>query len=90
MELKTVSEDKNVIEIKMRGENHTFCNLIRKELTENEDVEAAAYKIDHPLVSSPVLLVQTSKGTPKKALQLAIDSLRKKTKEYRSVLSKAL
>ncbi len=84
MELKVLKEEKNKIEFEIIGEDHTLCNAIRDELWNEQDVEISAYNIKHPLISNPIMLVETSKGDPKKALQNSILSLKEKIKEIKS------
>ena len=88
MEVQLVQEDKDLIELKIIGEGHTLCNLIRNELCDSDSVSFASYNLKHPLVSSPILAVKTSKGKPRKALLDSIQSLKAKTKEFKSLLSK--
>ena len=83
MELKFLKEEKNKIEFEIIGEDHTLCNAIRDELWNEQDVEISAYNIKHPLISNPVMLVETSKKDPKKALQNSILSLKEKIKEIK-------
>lgn len=83
MEIKILKEEKNKIEFEIIGEDHTFCNAVRDELWNQEDVEISAYNIKHPLISNPVMLVEVSKGDPKKVLQNAVSSLKKKVKEIK-------
>lgn len=80
MEIKILNEDKNRIEFELIGEDHTFCNSLKTELWDHGGVEISAYNIKHPLISNPVMLVETSKGNAKKALQNAVSSLKKKIK----------
>ena len=84
MEIKILKEEKNKIEFEVIGEDHTLCNALRDELWNQEDVEISAYNIKHPLISNPVMLVETSRGDPKKALQNTVSSLKKKIKELKS------
>lgn len=88
MEIKVLNEDKNSIEFELGGENHTFCNLLRKELWESKDVSLASYNYKHPLISSPVFTLRVKSGKPKKLLSDAVDSLKKKTKDLRTQLKK--
>ncbi|MEK6834996.1 MAG: DNA-directed RNA polymerase subunit L [Nanoarchaeota archaeon] len=83
MEIKILKDEKNRIEFEIIGEDHTFCNAVRDELWNQEDVEISAYNIKHPLISNPVMLVEVSKGDPKKALQNTVSSLKKKVKEIK-------
>ncbi|MEK6841197.1 MAG: DNA-directed RNA polymerase subunit L [Nanoarchaeota archaeon] len=83
MEIKILKEEKNRIELEVIGEDHTLCNAIRDELWNQEDVEISAYNVKHPLISHPVMLVELSKGDPRKALQNAVSGLKKKLKELK-------
>ena len=84
MEIKFLKEEKNRVEFEIIGEDHTLCNAIRDELWKQDGVEISAYNIKHPLISNPVMLVETSKGDPRKALQNAVSDLKKKIKELKS------
>jgi len=90
MEIKILKEEKNKIEFEIIGEDHTLCNAIRNELWAQDNVEATAYRIKHPLVSNPVMLIETSKGDPKTALNNSIISLKKQVKELKDLFSKNL
>jgi DNA-directed RNA polymerase subunit L len=83
MEIKILKEEKNRIEFEIIGEDHTLCNSLRDELWNQENVELSAYNIKHPLINNPVMLVETNKGDPRKALQNAVLSLKKKIKELK-------
>ena len=84
MELKLIEEDKEKLKIEIKGEGHTFCNLLRDELWNDKSVKAAGYAIEHALMGEPRLLIEAS--NPVKALQGAIDRLRKKNDEFRSMV----
>ncbi len=90
MEIKILKEEKNKIEFEVIGEDHTLCNTIRNELWNEDNVEVSAYNIKHPLISNPVMLVETSKGDPKTAIQNTVTSLKKEIKELKDVFSKKL
>ena len=83
MEIKILKEEKGKIEFEITGEDHTLCNPIRDELWNQEGVEISAYNIKHPLISNPVMLVEMTKGDPKKALQNAVSNLKKKIKSIK-------
>jgi len=84
MEINVLKQDKNLIEFEILDEDHTFCNALRKKLWENSDLDLAAYKIEHPLVSNPVMVVQTKKGDPKKVLSKAVEGLKEDIKNLRA------
>lgn len=85
MELEVLQKEKNKLEIVLKGETHTFANLLRKALKEDAHVRVAAYKVDHPLLDKerPVLFLETDgKTTPKKALMKAAKNIRERMDEF--------
>ena len=87
MEVKILQEDKDVIELELEGETHTLTNLIRKELWNNKNTVFASYNLKHPLVSHPILKVQT-KSKPKKVILETIDDIKNQIKELREKIKK--
>ncbi|MBS3066561.1 hypothetical protein J4205_01940 [Candidatus Pacearchaeota archaeon] len=83
MEVKILSEDKNVIEVEI--DNLTVTETIREYLNKDKTVEFAAWKRSHPN-NPPMLRVQTKGKSPIKAIQDAIDSI---TKDINSIASEA-
>jgi DNA-directed RNA polymerase subunit L len=85
MELEVVRKEDNILEVVLVGEDHTFTNLLRKTLREDEHVTCAAYKIDHPLLdrTRPVIFVETDgKETPKEALMKAARRIKEQMNEF--------
>jgi DNA-directed RNA polymerase subunit L len=78
VDIEIVEEDKNKIQFKVKGETHTILNLIRNELFNDDSVEFAGYRIEHPLTGIAIFTVATSKGSPKTAIKKAIERLQKK------------
>ena len=77
MEINIIEEKKNKLIFEIRGEDHTFSNLLRKELWNDEHVKASAYNIDHPLVGQPKFVLQTDGQDPRKVLQAAAKRIQK-------------
>jgi len=86
MEISVLNEDKGKIEFEIVGEDHTLLNSLRNELW-NQDVDVAAYNIEHPLISNPTLLVQGN-GDLRKKIVAASDSLKKIFKEIKDNFDK--
>ena len=59
LELVKRDEKRHRIELKLHGEDHTMANLIVKLAIRKPHVTYAAYRIDHPLVGEPVLIIAT-------------------------------
>jgi len=83
MEIKVLEEKKNKLVVSMEGETHTLCNALVKELWNDKHVKAAAYKIDHPLVGVPNLMVETDGADPRKTINSAIDRLAKAADDFK-------
>jgi len=91
MELELIRKEGTVMELKLIGEDHTLCNILRKNLHEDERVVTAAYNIEHPLLSHPRLYVKVKEGrAPDRALKRAAKKLEEDCIEVRQKLKKAL
>ena len=91
MELEVVEKGDGGLLIKIIGEGHTLCNLLRAELYKDENVISASYNIEHPLTEPPKLYVKTKKGkSPKRALADAADRVIGELEDLRKQLQKAL
>lgn len=89
MEIKVLESSKTKLVFQLIGADHTFCNGLKKELTDIADVEIATYAIEHPQIGIPKMLIETKKGTPKKALEAALEALNKHNKEFSKAFEKA-
>lgn len=88
MELNILEDKKNKLILEVKGETHTFCNTLKKELWNDENVKAAGYNIDHPFVGVPKIIVETNTNTtPKKALLDACKRLSKSMDKFKSEFS---
>jgi len=87
MEIKILNEDSKNIEFELKGEGHTISNLLRNELWKNKDINLAAYRLEHPLISSPVISVSSS-GKPRKAILKTVDDIKKNIKSLRNEFKK--
>ncbi len=88
MKVSVASKKDNHLEVTMTGEDHSFSNLLRETLSENDDVEFVAYNIDHPQLGHPKLQLVTKGKKPQKALSEAIKKIRKEISEFQSALDK--
>lgn len=83
MEFTVLEESKNELVFQLKGETHTFCNVLKEELYTVKGVKVATYRIDHPLIGIPTFMLGTSGVEPRKALKEALKSLRKKAEEFK-------
>ena len=89
MEIKVLESSKTKLVFQLIGADHTFCNALKKELVNTADVEIATYSIEHPQIGIPKMLIQTKKGSPKKALQSALESVKALNKDFVAKFKKA-
>lgn len=91
MEIKVLKKTPDELKIEVKGETHTFCNVLHKVLLEDKTIEMAGYDIRHPLISNPTFYIHTKEGRkPETALKDAAKEIQKRTKEFRSCFERAL
>jgi DNA-directed RNA polymerase subunit L len=83
MEIVTIENEKTRIKFQIKGEGHTFCNVLKKELWNDKSVEIAGYNIEHGMTTDPVFTLEVSNGDPKKVLLEAVSRLKKINKEIK-------
>lgn len=91
MELELVEKGEGSLLIKVRGEDHTLCNLLRKSLYDDKNVIAASYVIEHPLTEPPKFYVKTKKGkSPERAFTDAAERVAEQLRELQKQLQRGL
>lgn len=88
MEFKVLEESKTKLIFELKGETHTFCSVLKKELQDIKGVEIVTYKISHPLVGVPKFHLETKGLEPRKALKEALKSLKKKAEDFEKEVKK--
>ena len=91
MEIKKIQDEKNKLVIEIKGVSHGFCNMLKEKLLEDSHVKIATYRVEHPLVNVPKLLVETDGNeTPQKAILNAVGKLKTFTDKIRKDFAKEL
>ena len=89
MKLKILEDKKNKLVFESEDLGHTICNVLKKELWNDNHVKVATYSIRHPLVSKPRMIVETDGSeTSKAALLAAVQRLKKVSEKFRKEFSK--
>ena len=89
MEINVVNEAGNKLVFELKGEGHTLCNMLKKELWSNKHVKVATYAVEHPLIGIPKMMVETDGTiTPRKALSQAADKLNKELDKFKKEFSR--
>ena len=89
MDIEIIKNEKDYAEVAIKGEDIGFINAIKELLFEDSDVEFAAYRLDHPIVAAPVLMVRMKKGSPISALRTAVKKLKKQASDFKDALANA-
>ncbi|MDD5331767.1 MAG: DNA-directed RNA polymerase subunit L [Candidatus Nanoarchaeia archaeon] len=82
MEIKLLSKEGTKLKFEIKGETHTFCNLLRKELWNDKNVEFAGYNVPHSLTKEIIFILDAK--DPEKALKDAVSRLKDRVKEFDS------
>ena len=75
MEVSVVNETKNELEIEIRGATETLLGPLMNHTLANSDVDYASYYMGHIVLDSPKFYVRTKKGTPKNAIEKAVETI---------------
>jgi DNA-directed RNA polymerase subunit L len=89
MDVSLVKKDDKSAEIIIKGDP-TITVLVRGYLLQDENVDFAAYRQDHPLFDEMRLFVRVKKGDPLEAIRLAIERAKADVISFETAVSDAL
>ena len=75
MEVTQVKKSKNELEIEVHGANETLLGPLLNRTLADPQVDYASYYMGHIVLDDPRFYVRTKKGTPKAALDRAMESI---------------
>lgn len=90
MEINVLENKKGrlVFEVNM---GHTYLNLLKTELWNDEHVKVATYNIRHSEISKPKFILETDGDeSPKAALTAAVSRLKKLSEKFRNEVKENL
>jgi len=87
MQIKYIKDEKNDAEIEL--DNLTVAEILRVYLMQEEGVEMAAWRREHP-TKNPVLKIKTEGKTASKALKDAVEKIEKDLDKVASEIKKAV
>src|SRR3989344_1981383 len=91
MDLDLIRKQKNLLEFEIKGERHTFLNLLRSYLLKDAGVEFASYRLEHPMDNDAKFIVRTKDSeTAEKALTKACDEIDSDLEEFAKQFKKAI
>jgi DNA-directed RNA polymerase subunit L len=88
MEINVLEHTKTKLRLEVKGEDHTFLNILKTELYNDKSVKYAGYRIAHVHVGTPELILETEGKDPKKVLLDAVSRIKKVNKELLSQFKK--
>ena len=83
MEVKILLNEKNTLEMELGDADQSLGQLLAEKLSAEKDVEFAASKVEHPLISTVKLMVKTKKGDPAKLVLEKLDEIKSEVSDFR-------
>ncbi|HIG97223.1 MAG TPA: hypothetical protein HA230_02655 [Candidatus Aenigmarchaeota archaeon] len=80
MKIEVLENEKETLKIEVH-DNTTLINVINENLWQQKGIDMAAFKVDHPYLSKPILIVKSK--NPKKALLDATEQVIDDVKDLR-------
>ena len=91
MEIKILEDKKNMLLFEIRGKSHGFCNILKNELLNDKHIKMAAYRVEHPSIGIPEMMVETDgKTTARASLLNAVKRLKNINDKLKKDLKKEL
>ncbi len=92
MEIKIEEMGKNTVRVKIKGETHTLCNLIRVKAYDTDKVEFIGYSIPHPLLEESEISLKTKENynpidTLQETTEYIINELKKLKEKVKNKLT---
>ncbi|SDR42006.1 DNA-directed RNA polymerase subunit L [Natronobacterium texcoconense] len=93
MELRVTDRTEDELSIEIAGEDHTFMNVLKGALLENDDVSAATYDVNPEQSggqTEPILTIKTEGDVdPIDALEASAADVREKAVSFRDAFEAA-
>jgi DNA-directed RNA polymerase subunit L len=92
MELRVIEKEADELSIEIAGEDHTFMNVLKGTLLEQDGVAAATYDVNPEQSggqTEPILTIKTEGEDPLDALEAAAGNIKNKTTAFRDAYESA-
>ena len=88
METKVIEDKKNKFVFEIVDMGHTYLNLLKNELWNDNHVKVATYNIRHPQASKPKFILETDGDeSPRAALSSSIGRLKRLSEKAKKEIS---
>lgn len=88
MKITILEQKKNKLHFEVETD-HTFCNVLKKELWNDKDIHISGYYTEHIQVGNPRFIVETSNKDPMDSLRDAVKRLKKTNANFLDAFSDA-
>ena len=89
MKVKILERSEKSLKLEVSGDGHSLCSLIQEGLLEDPAVEIAGYHRVHPLSDRFIIYVRVKEGDPDEAVMRAVERVKGRLKELRSLVGEA-
>lgn len=89
MEIDVKKSSQNELRFLLKGERHSFPNLLKESLLKDSAVTFAAYVLPHPLGPNSEFIVKTNGKSAGKALQDALKDMGKQLSDFEKAFKSA-
>ena len=88
MEINVLEDKKGRLIFEVNDMGHTFLNLLKTELWNDNHVKVATYTVKHSETSNPKFILETDGDeSPKSALTSAVTRLKKQSEHFKKELA---
>ncbi|MBI2651493.1 DNA-directed RNA polymerase subunit L [Candidatus Woesearchaeota archaeon] len=87
MQINVIEDKKNKLVFEVDGMGHTYLNMLKSELWNDEHVKVATYNIRHMEVSKPKFILETDGNDAKAVLMNAVARLKKGAEKFRKEIT---
>ncbi len=89
MEVNILNHEKTSLEFELIGVEHTIPELLTNKLSANAAVEFVSYKVEHPLVGKPKIIVKTKSKDALEVTLSAIEDIKEEIAEFKKAFKKS-
>ena len=88
MDIEIIEKTKNKLVLKIIGQTHAFCNLLRHEIAKEKNILQVGYRIPTPLKEEAIFILVVEKGDPVSVMKKAINNVIKKIDSTKNQVEK--
>ncbi|MBI5227776.1 hypothetical protein HY988_04275 [Candidatus Micrarchaeota archaeon] len=83
MEVKILVNEKNTLEMELFDIDQSLAQLLAEKLSAEKSVDFAAFKMEHPIVANPKIIVKMKKGDPEKLVLEKLEEIKKEVTDFK-------